>query len=119
MEKNTQQRQSFTLALAVLAAGLAAAGATWFAVAGTASAPEPARQVQNLVGGTGATGAAVYDKTDPYDGYLYYSSTWRQDNNGPAAGTPCVVAQLLFGAEPNRRIRIKTLGKTVLRACMP
>jgi hypothetical protein len=40
MEKNAQPRQDFTLALAVLVTGLAA-GAAWFGVAGTASAPQP------------------------------------------------------------------------------
>jgi hypothetical protein len=100
MAKNAKslRTQNTALIFAVIV-GVTTAGAAWFGGARTASAPEPARVVEPLSGGTGATAAAVTVNTNQRTRVLKWPAAYTSSALRPPAGTPCSTADLPADAE--------------------
>ena len=105
------------LVAAIAAAGAIASG-TFFAGAGSALAPEPAKLTVKIDGTTGATGAAVYVNSATPTKVLFYNSSWVAAAIGPAAGTPCSSTGLPVDAITSHVIQTLATSSTVYRRCL-
>ena len=108
------------LAVVVAIAAAAAIGAgTFFAGAGSALAPEPAKLSASMGGTTGATacrGLRQHPSTTPTE-VAYYNSSWVVGSTGPAAGTPCSASALPAGETTSHVIQVLTSASTTIRRC--
>jgi hypothetical protein len=95
-------------AVALTLAG--SAGATFLSGAGTALAPEPAKLVASLSGGTGATAAGVYVNTQAKTSVVLWGTSSVYAPNGPAAGTPCSPGYLAANSQTTMVIQVLALG---------
>jgi hypothetical protein len=99
-----------------LLAVLAVAAGTFFAGAGSALAPEPAKLSSRLPV-SGAT-AAIYVNTSTPTTVVFWGSSWTVASNGPAAGTPCSSSALAADAITSQAIQtFVTSGGFTYRRC--
>jgi hypothetical protein len=90
--------------LTLSAVAVASAVLTFFAGAGEALAPEPARLTGPLAGAAGTTAPAVYFSGSPTT-VVKWSASYVSVVNPPAAGTPCGTADLGTGTATTKVIQ--------------
>jgi len=100
--------------IAAIVTGFTCAGAAWVISAGGVLAPGPADLTSPLLGGTGATAAAIYTESKTWNPYVLWPAYPNWQPGTMDAGTPCSPYGLPAGARTTKRI----IASGNLRTCL-